>query len=288
MNILTVYVGQGALAAARNGSEVVIVDSFMPSSDEELTADIKYQLDIFAKGCRVIGLVLTGFDNDHAHPDGVDHILSRFKPDWIMYPKYYHDTDNARSVFQIIQKYEQRRARTSRPLRRVSVRLDRLDSRILSGLATQLTFELFSPHIEDMESSNSCSLVLKLTGAGPTGFSYLITGDTETERWDTINRLFGRTMKSDVMAAPHHGSRSGCNPTTVALVSPNTVLISAGVDNQYGHPHPQALAVYQRIAQHVYATNIEGGVSLFTKRAGDDFDTTVMTRAVRKAATASA
>ena len=278
MKTLTIYVGQGALAAVRHRGEAVIVDSFMPVSDEDLVSDIKYQLDTFTKGQHVDGLILTGFDNDHAHPDGVDYILSIYEPDWIMYPKYYHDTDNASAVFRVIRKHEKRREHTNRPLKRLSVRLDKLDSRILYGLAIRFQFELFSPHIEDMDNSNNCSLVLKLTGLGMDGFSYLITGDTETDRWDTINRLFGNVLKSDVMAAPHHGSKSGCNAMTVKLVSPNTVLISAGVDNQYGHPHSQALAVYQRIARHVYATNVAGGVSLLTRREANDFKTTVMTR----------
>ena len=57
------------------------------------------------------------------------------------------------------------------------------------------------------------------------------------------------------------------------LVAPNTVLISAGVDSQYGHPHSQALAAYGQIAKHIFSTIVEGGVSLFTRIAGNDFQT---------------
>ena len=276
MNVLTIYVGQGALAAIQHLNEVVIVDSFMPDSDKKLMSRIKSQLNTFTKGKMVVGLMLTGFDDDHAHPDGVDFILSSYQPDWVMYPKYYHDTDNAASVFDVIGKHERRRKNTNHPLRKLSVHLDKLDQRIFRDLATSFEFELFSPHIEDMDSSNNCSLVLKVTGLWMEGFSYLVTGDTETERWDTINRLFGETLKSDVMAAPHHGSKSGCNPTTVTLVLPNSVLISAGVDNQYGHPHSEAVAVYQGVAQHVFSTNSDGGQSLLTRRRMNDFETTAL------------
>ena len=131
--------------------------------------------------------------------------------------------------------------------------------------------ELFSPHSEDMDNSNNCSIVLKLTGIGGDGFSYLVTGDTENARWDTITRLFGRRLKSDVLSAPHHGSKNASHPEMTLLVSPNTVLISAGVDNQYGHPDSQAVKIYQKVARHVFQTNVHGGVSLHTKRSGDDF-----------------
>ena len=112
---------------------------------------------------------------------------------------------------------------------------------------------------------------MKLVGLGGDGFVYLITGDTENERWDIITRIFGDGIKSDVLSAPHHGSKNAAHPKMALLVSPNTVLISAGVDNQYGHPDPQAVKLYNRVSEHVFQTNIEDGVSLHTKRQGDDF-----------------
>lgn len=160
-----------------------------------------------------------------------------------------------------------------RPLQRHSVRVDRVESRDLKGLATQMTFELFSPHMEDMDSSNNSSIVLKLVGLDQNGFSYLITGDTETERWEKINRYFGTYLASDVMAAPHHGARTGANAKTLLLVDPNTVLISAGVDNSYGHPYGVAVQAYQQVAKHVFCTIAEGGKCLLTRRAGTDFQT---------------
>jgi beta-lactamase superfamily II metal-dependent hydrolase len=106
-----------------------------------------------------------------------------------------------------------------------------------------------------MDSSNNSSIVLKLTGLDQTGFSYLITGDTETERWGSINRLFGKALASPVMAAPHHGSISGVNAQTLLFVQPHTVLISAGVDNPYGHPDAAAVKAYGMVAKHVFSTN---------------------------------
>jgi competence protein ComEC len=270
VDIFTCYVGQGALAVVRHSGEAVIVDSFIP---EDMRKDIEAKLTRLLRDHKVSGLVLTGFDADHACPDGVDLILSKFEPDWVMYPKYYKDTDSATEVFEIIKKHEQRRASSARPLRRVSVRLDRVDSRVLTGLSAQFQYELFSPHIDDMDNSNCSSIVLKLTGNGGSGFSYLITGDTENDRWKRINELFKTALRSSVLAAPHHGSKNAANAETIILVEPNTVLISAGVDNQYGHPDPAAVAAYARVAKHVFATNVEGGVCLFTKRNGSDFET---------------
>ena len=215
MDIFTLYVGQGALAAVRAGNEAVIVDAHMPDCDDITQEQIEKSLDHYLAKCNVCGLILTGLDRDHACPAGVESILSRYQPNWVMYPKYYKDTDAAGEVFDIIDRNEKRRANTLRPLVRHSVRVDRVDSRHLTGLASYFTFELFSPHMDDMDSSNNSSIVLKLVGLDQNGFSYLITGDTETERWDSINRYFGKYLASDVMAASHHGGRSGMNAKTL-------------------------------------------------------------------------
>lgn len=273
MDIITVNVGQGSLAIVRHENDAIIVDSYIPPSGDDTVAYVKGILASFLKGYYVCGLILTGFDQDHSKDDGVGLILKKYRPDWVMYPKYFKDTDTAKKVFQIIDQQEKEREKSDKPLKRISVRLDKAESRTLNNLSQYFDFELFSPHPEDMDNSNNSGIVLRLNGKGQGGFSYLITGDTENDRWDTINRLFGKALRSDVMAAPHHGSKTGANAKTLLLVEPNTILISAGVNNQYGHPDSQAVAAFSKIAKHVYATNVNGGVSLFTSQVGYDFKT---------------
>lgn len=274
MDIVTVNVGQGSLAIVRHNEEAIIVDARIPPTGDNTVAYVKGIFSIYLKDHYVRGLILTGFDSDHSNTAGVGLVLKKYRPDWIMYPKYYKDTEQAKKVFQIIEQEERDRNQTSNPLRRFSVRLDTLESRILRGLSSYFEFELFSPHIEDMDNSNNSSIVLRLRGKGPGGFTYLITGDTENDRWETINNFFRQALRSDVMAASHHGSKNGANAKTLLLVEPNTILISAGVDNQYGHPDSQAVAAFSRVAKHIHATNVHDGVSLFTSPlASNDFET---------------
>lgn len=270
MEVLTLYAGQGNFAVVRHGGEAIAVDTHRPS---DLSDDITSKVDRFLRRRELVGIVLTGFDDDHADPDGLDWLLEEYEPDWVMYPKYYQDTENARLVFNVIQKHERRRQNSQNPLRRVSVRLDQLDSRYLDELSDEFDMELFSPHVEDMDSSNNCSIVVKVEGIGPGGFAYLVTGDTENPRWDRIVALFDDALAADVLAAPHHGSKTAAHAGMVLAVSPDTVLISAGVDNQHGHPDAKAVALYSRVADHVFKTNIRSGVSWLTRRVGQDFPT---------------
>lgn len=274
MDILTVNVGQGSLVVVRHNGEAIIIDARIPPSGDATVAYVKGILSTYLKNHSVRGLILTGFDSDHSNATGIGLILMKYRPDWVMYPKYYKDTDQAKSVFQIIEREEKNRAGSTNPLIRHSVRLDNIKERVLKGLSPYFEFELFSPHIEDMDNSNNSSIVLRMRGKDPGGFSYLITGDTENERWEKINKFFKNALCSNVMAAAHHGSKNGANAEALCLIEPNTILISAGVDNQYGHPDSQAVEAFRKIAKHVFSTHVEGGVSLLTLPAGpDDFST---------------
>jgi beta-lactamase superfamily II metal-dependent hydrolase len=276
MNIITAGVGQGALAIVRHAGEAIIVDSRIPACDDKTVAFVKELLAISLKNHNVIGLVLTGFDDDHCDLVGTSIVLRKYRPDWVMYPKYFKESTEAKLVFALLDEEEKARRTSANPLKRISVRLDLLTQRSLKGLSDNFDFELFSPHIKDMDCSNNCSIVLKVTGRGPSGFSYLITGDTENARWDTISEFFGSALKSHVLAAPHHGSKNGTHPASLLQIAPHTVLISAGVDSQYGHPDPAALRVYSRVAKYVFSTNMEGGASLLTQPGTTELTTTVI------------
>ena len=276
MNIVTANVGQGALAIVRHDGEAIIVDARVPPSSDDAVAHVKSLLTKALQDHFVRGLIFTGFDKDHTEIVGASIVLRKYRPDWIMYPKVFKGSEEATRVFALIDEEERLRRDSSNPLKRVSVRVDKLSDRRLSGLSDKFDFELFSPHVEDKNNSNNSSIVLKVTGRGPRGFSYLITGDTENDRWVTIEKLYGDGLKSQVLAAPHHGSRNAIHPASLLKIEPHTVLISAGVDSQYGHPHPDAVRVYSRVAKYVFSTSMEGGVSLLTQPGATEISTSLV------------
>src|SRR6266436_9477273 len=105
MDISTLYVNQGALAVVRHSGEAVVVDSHIPDLGENGLKAMEVTLSRLLRDHELAGLMLTGFDDDHACADGVDLILTKFKPNWIMYPKYYKDTDSATAVFNVVNSH---------------------------------------------------------------------------------------------------------------------------------------------------------------------------------------
>jgi len=269
MDVITVNVGQGSLSIVRNNNEAIIIDSRIPPVGDKTVTYVKSIFSQFLKDHNVKGLILTGFDNDHSDAIGVQLVLNKYRPDWIMYPQYYKDTGAASDVFKVIKTFEKN---CNKDFNKISVSLDKGNNFNCGKVSDQFSFKFFSPQTNHMTNSNNSSIVMQIKGVGTNGFTYLITGDTENSRWTTINNSFGDLLKSDVLAVPHHGSINATNSQTMTYVNPHTALISAGVGNQYGHPSSKVVQAYGKISK-VYCTNLPEHASLLTTKINGELKT---------------
>ena len=90
-------------------------------------------------------------------------------------------------------------------------------------------------------------------------FSAAMTGDAEQPEFTWWLQNVPELLKPvDVYKAAHHGSRNGDSPDSVETFQPKAVVISVGLDNSYGHPSAEALALYSSIGAQVYRTDLQG------------------------------
>lgn len=258
MNVYTLNVGQGQFVVITGQREAFIVDTFVPLNTEQETVFVKAALTKILHGKHLRGLIVTGFDADHFCEAGMKIVLNKYRPDWLMYPKYFKKTDTADKCFAAIKVLE-----GSKELTKHSIVLKDNNIRFYRALSDEFEFEVFSPHSADMTSSNNCSIVCRVREKS-TRMTYLITGDTENDRWDSIVKTFGQSLKSDVLAAAHHGSEHGMTEAAMKLINPHTIIVSAGVDNQYGHPHASSKALFKKHSTAWYGTLHGKGQSLRT------------------------
>ncbi|NOZ11054.1 MAG: DNA internalization-related competence protein ComEC/Rec2 [Gammaproteobacteria bacterium] len=90
---------------------------------------------------------------------------------------------------------------------------------------------------------NNASCVLRIEGRCG---SILLTGDIEALTEQHLVNSYGKSLASDVLVAPHHGSRSSSTASFLEAVKPQWVLIPSGYRSRYGHPHPHVLTRYTR------------------------------------------
>jgi competence protein ComEC len=85
-----------------------------------------------------------------------------------------------------------------------------------------------------LENINNASPVIRVNDW------LLLTGDAELEVEAELLEA-GIDLDVDILKAGHHGSRTSSSWEFLEAVSPTIMLISAGVDNSYGHPHEETL-----------------------------------------------
>lgn len=64
----------------------------------------------------------------------------------------------------------------------------------------------------------------------------------------------------EVYKSAHHGSPNGDSVESITTFDPEAVVISVGLDNSYGHPAPEALALYDAVEANVYRTDLNGTI----------------------------
>lgn len=112
--------------------------------------------------------------------------------------------------------------------------------------------------IEDNSKDlNACSIVIRLEYNGT---SYLFTGDAEKG-----NESARQWPQTDVLKAGHHGSRTGSSQKFIDQLKPSLIIISCGKNNDYGHPHKEALERYKKSGATIYRTDESGDILVTQK-----------------------
>jgi competence protein ComEC len=95
--------------------------------------------------------------------------------------------------------------------------------------------------------------------------SFLFTADIREEaEFELIGQR--ADLRSTVLKVAHHGSKTSTSSQFLAVVDPQTAVISAGADNPFGHPSPE---VVERLEERlggdkVYRTDTNGTIEFIT------------------------
>ena len=99
-------------------------------------------------------------------------------------------------------------------------------------------------------------------------FTALFTGDAYIPQELELVRRHGRELRSDVLKAGHHGSRTSTAPRFLDVVEPGLVVVSAGRRNRYGHPHRSVLELLRARDIPVARTDIHGTIHIRVEEGG--------------------
>lgn len=98
--------------------------------------------------------------------------------------------------------------------------------------------------------------------------AFMFTGDAERKTENSI-LASGVPVQAQILQLGHHGSRTSSGIEFVVAVNPQVAIYSAGVKNDYGHPHPEVVERMIRLGMDLYGTDVNGTVVVYTD--GSDY-----------------
>ena len=123
-------------------------------------------------------------------------------------------------------------------------------------------------------NSNNNSIVLKVEFGTK---SFLFPGDIMARAEKELAAVSGDELKSVVLIAPHHGSKSSSTNRFLEKVKPEFAVISSGFRNRFKFPHPSVLKAYKNKGYRVYCTADSGALTMTTD--GDSLSITTYIQA---------
>lgn len=115
-------------------------------------------------------------------------------------------------------------------------------------LGSDVFLQILAPHGDETNwESNNASIVMRLVYKNT---AVMLTGDASAGIEGYLVSLYGEQLESDVLKLGHHGSKTSTSEEFLAAVDPQFAVVSAGLDNRYGHPN-------QDVMERVFDQNIQ-------------------------------
>ncbi|MFZ2303817.1 MAG: ComEC/Rec2 family competence protein [Minisyncoccia bacterium] len=185
---------------------------------------------------------------DQDHVGGLPSVLARMRIDNVITTENTSDTGAYAAFEKMI--YEKHPTRI----------LARAGKKII--LDEGVVFEIIFPNMNtDGWETNTASIVARLSYGDQ---SFIFTGDSPISVEKYLVGKNGGALHSTVLKLGHHGSKTSSSQIFLSAVNPDYAIISAGLNNKYGHPHKEVIDLLTELKIPSISTAEQGTVILKT------------------------
>jgi len=239
--------GDGLVLRAGERSAVVVDTGPDPAAMNHCLRDLKIEY--------IPVVVLTHFHADHV--GGLAGVLNGRRVDELEVTPYFSPPAEHRRVTDLAAQHRI-------PIRTVTYQEERVVGQLrwttlwparVPALPTSGTSSATPTDEGSPENNASITMMVELSG-----LRVLLTGDLEPESQRAILAT-GADLRADVLKVPHHGSAQQ-DPAFIAATQARLALISAGRDNDYGHPAPRTLTLLSHQSIRTATTSTNGSLAV--------------------------
>lgn len=94
--------------------------------------------------------------------------------------------------------------------------------------------------------------------------SFLLTGDSPQAVEQYLVEKNSSAVHSNVLKLGHHGSRTSSARSFLSAVDPEYAIVSAGLNNRYGHPHKEVIDLLAELKINTLSTSELGTITFET------------------------
>lgn len=196
-------------------------------------------------------IVITHPDLDHI--GGIVEILKRYKVNFLL-------TTGIPGKSPLYAKFIQEISKNIKNGDTKILNLDAPSSFSFGDVKFNILFPYSQNFSKIVSDVNEYSLSIQVIFNGKKA---LFCGDISSEIEKKLILKYGGSLKSDLLKANHHGSKFSNSLEFLQIVSPETVVISVGKDNKFGHPHAQVLKnLFRAHVLNIFRTDLDGSVKI--------------------------
>jgi beta-lactamase superfamily II metal-dependent hydrolase len=236
MRVSFLDVGQGdAILIQTPQQQRILVDAGPVGN---ILTPLGEELGFFEKKINLV--IITHPDADHIA--GFAEVLRRYEVENILLTgivgesAWYHD---------LLQQIAQQKIHTI-------IADEKTDFDFGGGVIVDTLWPLENLAGKKVADTNATSITTRIT-FGKT--SLLLTGDLDIAGEKDLLAT-GVNLSADVLKLGHHGSHTSNSEEWLAAVNPEIAVVSAGKDNQFGHPHAD---VIERLKEKKILSTIDSG-----------------------------
>lgn len=233
-------VGQGdAILIQTPGGHDMLIDG---GANTKVLERVAHELSYFDKNIDVV--VATHGDADHV--TGLIPVLAKYQVTHII----MSPIKSATGIFKELEKAIDKEATNVHVAKRGDV-IDFGD-----GVVAHILYPSANFHGNEKDT-NDASVSMVITYGDE---SILLTGDLPSKyEGELISDALPRDVT--IYKAGHHGSKYSSGDKLLSYVRPEYAVISAGKDNTYGHPNPEAVGRLKVYSQEILSTIDKGTIT---------------------------